>query len=165
MMKLNEEYVVVELYQKKIITRTTILEHRYEEKHSKTKNDMIQEFRNLQMEHESNLSEISAKHEHAIAMMKRKHDDHIRSLESKHLKYVSKMSDTKDTKLNDLEKRLSKIVTKRVEPRVMKWYVIYINTTARTHSNTLEHTRTHSNTGTRVSRKDVRSYDIFVRNF
>ena len=86
---------------------------------------MIQEFRNLQMEHESNLSEISAKHEHAIAMMKRKHDAHIRTLESKHLKYVSKMSDTKDTKLNDLEKRLSKIVTKRVEPRVMKWYVYH----------------------------------------
>ena len=46
-----------------------------------------------------------------IAMMKQA-DAHIRSLESKHLKY-EQGGDTKDTKLNDLEKRLSKIVTKR----------------------------------------------------
>ena len=53
MMKLNEEYVVG-IISKKIITRTTILEHRYEEKHSKTKKRYDTKFRNLQMEHESN---------------------------------------------------------------------------------------------------------------
>ena len=96
------------------------------EEHSNTKHVMKQEyenmFRNLQLEHEANVSEIRAKHEHAVAAMQRKHDAHVRAVKSKHLLDKNMISEMKNTKLNNLENRLTKFVTKRVEPRVMKWY-------------------------------------------
>ena len=79
-------------------------------------------FRNLQFEHKANVSEMRVKHEHAVALMKRKHEAYIRALESQHVLNVSEMSDFKDTKVSNLQNRLSKLVTKRVQPQVMKWY-------------------------------------------